>query len=277
MKNICKSLLFLLSLPFLMVSCSNNTQNNDDNKNNNTTWVKETFDDPDIEEVTSGSSSGFLIDISVETKLIVGYSYSCTYTPTGNSTYYTCKSSNESLFTIVKENNEDTKFTINCLKAGNGYFTLYDKDEMILYRKIIRIRTPMPIDYALTYLYETPYFVGYPGLGNHTIAFTDKEGTGSLTGSDELESNIDLDFTITLATNYQDYLSQYQAMGNVYAFTISSYDNNQTTSIVPQIMFLSLAGDFIRFYYGTTFEEATLLNIFYPSDELALHGLSSTN
>lgn len=275
MKKLKKFIPLLLSLSSLLFSCNSNENNDtkDDNKNDDTTWVKEEFDEPDVEEVFSGSSGGFLIDINVETKLIVGYTYSCKYTPNGNSTYYTVKSSDTSMFEVSKDSDESTSFTINCLKAGNGYITIYDKDEMILYRKIIRIRTPMPANYVLTYLFETPYFRGYPGLGTHKLVFTDKEGTGNLSGSDELESNINLDFKVSLTSNYESYFDEYEQLGNIYVLEFSEYDSNQTSSIVPQIMYLSLAGDYIRFYYGSTLESAYLLNIFYPSDELSLHGL----
>ena len=229
--------------------------------------TKPTFEEPEITEV-SGNVGDILIDINVNTNLLTGREYTGYVTPDTVDKSYTVKSSDESVFQVIKESDAAKNFTIKALKAGNAVLTATDFEGMICYRHVVRVRDPFTPDQLTSYMYTEEYWKGYAMLGQHYLLFTDKK-TGNLFGRDDMESGINLDFTYKLKEGWEEEFATY----GTYSYLFDSYDAHNSTSIVPQVMEIGASGDFIRFYYGTTMDDAHLLNILFPKTELWLHDI----
>lgn len=218
-----------------------------------------TFEPLTTNEFSEGSHGGWLIDIGVNQYLFTDETYDCTFNPDHTVKDIRITSSHEEVLTITPSTTEKTSFTINTHNVGDSILCIYDADDMLVYRKVVRVRTRYSAEEIPTAVFNNDVYDGNPYLGDHTLFFLEEDPfKGLFKGSDDFEANMEYEITMT----YNSYNSDFKA----YEFDIETTKRDETSTTVLTSMLISPAADFIALYYSNG-----LLNLFFPRSLVDLH------
>ena len=221
-----------------------------------------TIDPEEVEEFAEGSVGGQLIDINLNCFLAEQTDYLCRFSPKNLDPTLRIVSSRPESLEVEHEGGEE--FTL-CAKApGDSLLSIYDKDDMLCYRKIVRVRKA----YDKTEIEEVMYdYDIYGGMtvfgGTYRLTFLQYAPLmGILEGRDEVESGIHIEFTAT----YSGYVSAY----DMYSYDIEITSRNEGSQTRITSFLISRTADQLVLYYWTGEEEAWL-DSFYPESLYDLH------
>ena len=214
------------------------------------------FDPKDF--VSHGSSSGYLIDISADSLLSENNSYLCSFNPsTSSSGKIKITSSREESVTCETKDN-GPEFTLFTHAVGDSILKIYDVDDILVYRYIVRVRKAFTQAEIVKECFNNDVYRGVKILGNHRMTFLNDATvpTAQVKGSDDFEENLDLSFTCT----YSQYIQEMDS----YEFTCEITDNPNNSQTRITVIYVSRTASEIKVYYASG-SENSLLNIFYAS------------
>ena len=247
-------------LMLTMVSC--NAPNNGQPSSGSNDIPTINFDSKDY--VCRGSASGYLIDIGANSLLSENNSYTCSFAPsTSTDGVIRFSSSREASVTISQKQGQD-EFTISTHAIGDSIIKIYDSNDILVYRNIVRVRKAFTTAEIINECYNNDVYKGVKVLGNHRMTFLDNETvpTAQLRGNDDYETNIDLSFSCT----YNRYIQEIDSYE--YLCEITANPNNSQTRIT--ILYISRTASEIKMYYRSGGDDV-LFNIFYASKYESLY------
>ena len=249
-------------LLFTMVSC-NQPANNHKPVNPDSDIPTIDFDESDY--VSHGTAGGYLIDIGANSLLSENNDYLCTFVPsTSTDGYIRLVSTREESVTLTLKGEGQAEFTINAHEPGDSIIKIYDSNDILVYRNIVRIRKAYSETEIINACYENDVFKGLKMLGNHRMTFLDNAtvATAQLKGNDDYEKNINISFSCT----YSQYIQEIDS----YEFTCEVTDNPNNSQTKITVLFISRTASEIKMYYRSGSDDV-LFNIFYASKYEFLH------
>lgn len=219
------------------------------------------FDDED--RISSGSIGGDLSDVEIGRYFADNTTYLAIYSY-GRSSSYRYVSSREESLTI--ELNSVTVGTFNFVthKPGDSILTIYDDNDMIVYRNIVRVRKAYDEVGVAQAIYDFDAYEGFGLFGKHRLNFTNVSPlTGILGGTDDIEVT---PMNIVFEATYEG-INEWHDMHEFVLDVVSANEGSQTK---VSRMLVSRTGDFIILYYLTGGEDV-MLNLFFPTSLKDIH------
>ena len=224
------------------------------------------INDSEVTEVTDGSCTGQLVDINMNFFVASESRYDCRFVSKNlNDPSITFKSSRPESVTVEPVEGNFTDFVLVTHAAGDSILSIYDSEEMLVYRHIVRVRKAYSPEEIGQALYDFDTYVGI--YDNHQVAFLDYGPVyGLFTGSDEVERNIRIEFNATFTHVDEAF--------DMYYFTIETLEANEGSQTSLTHFIVSPCADQIVFYYDAGGGQEAMLNAFYPKSLAALHDYS---
>lgn len=214
-----------------------------------------------VDEITEGSYTGCLEDVVILNKFLGDNSrYEFTYNAPNGDTNLQVKSSRENVLTIEKTNSATNSYAMVTHVPGDTVLTIYDSEDYLFFRKVIRVRKAFSPETIKEQAYENDIYTGFVGFGgSYRLTCIEDESSfrWQLTGKDEVETggmNIVFDCT---------YLSYYEPW-DMYVFQttmVSEHDGNKTDIL---FLYISRTADLLNLYYDAGGGQEALLNVFSP-------------
>ena len=204
------------------------------------------------EIIEGGSYGGYFIEINSERLLAENSTYHCTFEASTANKQIRVESSRPESITVELGDNPNRDIIINTHTAGDSIVKIYDADEMLVYRKVIRVRKAYAKEEIENELFDNDVYLGMKFLGDHRITFTELDPIiGVFSGSDDFEKNMRIKFEM----EYVSYLDD----RDVFQYDLTITERDQTSTTVITTLQISPMADVMYLYYGT---EGSLLNIF---------------
>ena len=252
------SKLFVPLMLFTLCACG--STNNNPTVDETSTSEEEEIVELTTEEVATGSYGGWFIDINVNRFLATDSSYNVSYSSNNvmDKSIRVTTSRPESL-TVERIEGDNSNFIIHAHKAGDSVLCIYDAEDILVYRHVVRVRKKCNLDEIekLVYNYDI-YNVMFASLGQYHLTFGENPFQVTVSGSDEIETNM----TVRSKLTFFQYNANMDAYG--YRMEVIERDETSTTDLVE--CYISVTGDEVFVYYKeTSTQENHLLNIFYPA------------
>ena len=204
------------------------------------------------EIIEGGSYGGYFIEINTERLLSENSSYNCTFEASNPNKAIRVESTRPESITVEFGNNPNRDIILKTHHAGDSIIKIYDADEMLVYRKVVRVRKAHAQEEMEDLLFDNDLYLGMKFLGDHRITFTETNPlVGIFSGSDDFEQNMRIKFE----TKFDSYLED----RDVYQYTLETIDRDQYSTTDIKTLQVSPTGDVMYLYYGS---EGLLLNIF---------------
>lgn len=163
----------------------------------------------------------------------------------------------------------DGNFTLVTHNPGNAVLTIYNANEAIVYRQVIRVRPAIAPEDMDEYLFNVDAYQSIMAsflMANYELTFTsvssgEEPATGILVGSDEVDANARHEFSYV----YDSYIED----RDCYQFNITTIQTNVSTELV--CFQVAATGDMMMVYYDSGDGYGSLLTIMVPTDLLYLH------
>lgn len=219
----------------------------------------------ECDPISNGSIGGILIDVAVNRFLANDSEYVATFKCNAIDPTMTFKSSRPDSVTIEKSTASAESFIIVTHNPGDSILQIYDYQEILVYRNVIRVRQSYSPEDIKQVIYDYDIYKGTKMAGNHRMVFNSADPfVGQLSGSDDFESGLNITFTAT----YSEYLVSW----DMYLYTLEVTENETNSSTILSSMCVSRTGDQIILYYKSSpASEERLLNIFFPAKLEYLH------
>ena len=223
------------------------------------------IDESSYEEVTDGSCSGQLVDINMNFFVGDNGVYDCRFVSKNlQDPSITIKSSRPQSVTIEMVENSNSDFKLITHDVGDSLLSIYDCDDMLVYRHVVRVRKAYSAEEMPKALYDFDTYVGI--YDNHQMAFLDYEPCyGLFTGSDDVEKNMRIEFEARY--------DHFDEIFGMYYYAIDIIEANQGSQTKITHFIVSPCGDEIVLYYDIGGGEEALLNAFYPKSLAYLHAV----
>lgn len=265
--------LFILPLLVLSIAGCNSTSTDIADTNTNTTSsrlpeIQERYEGltestPGCSEIISGgSASGYLIELISDRFVGENERYDCTFESNLADKTIRVESSDESHATIERVEDSNSKFYIVTHKAGDFVLKIYDADDVLCFRKIVRVRPTYSetdilkvITYA-EYFKSIPEFAGYLGDWSASFYKGDKGTECVMKGGDDFEQKVQVTFQLEFV--------EYWAPTGCYIFNAKTLSSNAQSTTITEIC-ISAQADVAYTYYETG-GESHLLNMLYNTD-----------
>ena len=223
-----------------------------------------TIDPETVEEFSEGSTAGQLIDIDMNCFLAEDTTYECRFVPKSLDPTIRVTSSNPESLTIEEHPSGGSYFNVVAHEPGDSLLSIYDVNDMLVYRHIARVRKAYTQDTIEEALFDYDTYGGLTAFGGtYRMTFV---GTGPLygilQGSDEVERGIDIEFT----AEYSGYVPSF----DMYAYDLTIVKANEGSQTRITSLLISRTADQLVLYYWTGQEEAWL-DSFYPHSLKDLH------
>ena len=247
-------LISILSL-FSLIGCTGNSSNsinsNLDDVSSIVSSEEPIVEITDVEEFSSGGSyGGYFTDINFNRILKSDASYAVTFQSSNSNKEIRVTSSREESVTISRKENSNSEFDIVTHKPGDSIVCIYDADDMLVYRKIVRVRKAQTPESIVEECFQNDTYLGMKALGDHKISFVETNPfTGVFTGSDDYESGMEMTFT----ASYEGYVEY----GDFYSFKLDIIERDPTSTTIITYLYISTTADIMMLYYGS---EGYLLN-----------------
>ena len=257
----------LLLLCLLTTSCgSKDSVGGESVSSSNSTIPDETlveiqFDDED--RVNYGSVGGDLTDVQIARYFADNTTYYASFSY-GRSTSYRYVSSREESVTIELSSTTVGVFEIITHKPGDTILSIYDDNDFLVYRNIIRVRKAYDEVGVAQAIYDFDAYEGYRIFGNHRLNFTSVSPlTGILGGTDDVELS---PMNIVFEATYEGINEWY----DMHQFVLDVVSANEGSNTKVSRMLVSRTGDFIILFYLTGGEDH-MLNDFFPTALKEIH------
>ena len=241
--------LFLL----LLVGCGTQTTSSPQPTAQPTTSQSIPLVELETEEIVEGGSyGGYFIEINTERLLSENSSYHCTFEASNPKKNIRVESTRPESITVEFGTNPNRDIILKTHAAGDSIIKIYDADEMLVFRKVVRVRKAYSQEEMEDVLFDNDLYLGLQFYGDHRITFTETQPlVGILSGSDDFEKNMRIKFETTFTAYVED--------RDVYQYSLEIIDRDQYSTTVIKTLQVAPTGDVMYLYYGT---EEILLNIF---------------
>lgn len=241
--------LFLL----LIVGCGAPTTSSPQPTSQPTTSQSIPLVELETEEIIEGGSyGGYFIEINTERLLSENSVYNCTFEASNPKKNIRVESTRPESVTVELGKNQNRDIILKTHAAGDSIIKIYDADEMLVYRKVVRVRKSYTQNEIEDVLFENDLYLGMTFMGNHRITFTETNPlVGIFSGFDDFEKNMRIKFE----TNFVAYLED----RDVYQYSLEITDRDEYSTTIIKTLQISPTADVMYLYYGT---EESLLNIF---------------
>lgn len=285
-----KSNLILITLcSFLLVGCNNSGSTNTSTDTNTDTTIPEE-QIPDIGERYEGltekssgcseicdggtpTSEGFLTEIMSDRFLGENRDYDCYFEVSGTNKTIRVEADHRNTkdgtvhAEVERVSGSNNKFILHTKKAGDFVLKIYNYNDELVFRKIVRVRPTYSETQITKVLCNAEYYKTIKAwenyIGSWKCAFYEGDNgvECALTGSDDADRNV----KITAALEFD----KYYAGTDCYIFNATVLTTNtQNTSLV--YVTVSAQGDLAYLYYPTKNEsgemEEHLLTFLYNTD-----------
>ena len=251
MKN--KHILGLLA--FLLFSCgslNNNTTSQEPTITPSTNIPLVELEEDEICE--GGSYGGYFIEINVNRLLANDETYHCSFESSNPNKAITVVSTRPESVTIHYGTNPNRDIILKTHAPGDSIIKIYDADDMLVYRKVVRVRQAYTSEDIGDAIFENDSYLGMKFMGDHRMTFIENGPiVGIFSGSDDFET----DMRIKFEANYLGYLEDRDAYE--YSLDIVDRDAYSTTKIT--VLQVSRTADVMYLYYNSGSTDS-LLNIF---------------
>ena len=240
-----------------MVSCDKENASS----GNSSSEIVELECDP----ISDGTLGGILIDVSVNRFLSNDCEYLASFKCNAVDSTMTFKSSRPESVTIEQSSSSAESFLIVTHSPGDSILQIYDYQEILVYRNVIRVRQSYSPEDIKQVVYDYDIYKGAKMAGNHRLVFNNVEPfTGQLSGGDDFESGLNITFKAT----YSEFLTSW----DMYLYTLEVTENESNSSTILSSICISRTGDQVILYYkSSSASEEHLLNIFFPAKLEYLH------
>jgi len=269
-----RNLLLLLFVPVMLASCNKGTNSGPIPSGVVIPDIGERYEGltPDMDgcsEISSSgvSSEGFLTEILSDRFLGEDKSYVCYFESSLADKSLRVVSTNEGHATIEQSESKKSKFTINTHSAGDTVLKIYNADDELVFRKIVRVRPVYSSKTILNCLYNAEYYrtlkdyEDYIGSWRCSFYEGDEGAECALKGSDDADTNVNL----TASLSFKEYYSPTDCY--IFDATVLT-SNTKNTSLV--YVCVTAQGDLAYLYYPTTNNEGVmeehLLTFLYNND-----------
>ena len=241
--------IFCLLLLSTLISCGNTQSTSSVSTPTTAAPIVELVTEEIIE---GGNYGGYFIEINNNRLLSNNSSYDCTFESSNSRKEFKITSSRPESITVEKGNNENRDIIFKTHAPGDSIIQIYDADEMLVYRKVLRVRQAYTQETIEDAIYENDKYLGYKYLGNHKMSFTETQPlVGIFSGSDDFESNMKIKFQATYVAYHKD--------KDVFEFTLETLERDETSTTLLTSFLVSPTADVIYLYYST---DGYLLNMF---------------
>ncbi len=204
------------------------------------------------EIVEGGSYGGYFIEINTERLLSENSSYHCTFEATTANKQIRVESTRHESVTVEFGENPNRDIILKTHAAGDSIIKIYDADDMLVYRKVVRVRKAFTKETIEDEIFDNDLYLGMKFLGNHRISFVETQPlVGIFSGSDDFEKNMRIKFEMEFVSYLED--------RDVFEYALTITERDQTSTTVINTLQVSPTADVMYLYYGT---EYSLLNIF---------------
>ena len=244
--------IFVLFL-FLLVGCGTQTTSSSEPTAQPTTSQSIPLVELETEEIVEGGSNGgYFIEINTERLLAENSSYHCTFEASNPKKNIRVESTRPESITVELGSNPNRDIILKTHAAGDSIIKIYDADEMLVFRKVVRVRNAYSQEEIEDVLYDNDLYLGMKFLGDHRITFTETDPlVGIFSGSDDFEKNMRIKFETTFTSYLED--------RDVYQYNLEITDRDDHSTTIIKTLQIAPTGDVMYLYYGT---EESLLNIF---------------
>lgn len=220
------------------------------------------FDDEDM--ICSGSVGYDLSDANINRYFAEDTIYTGSFSY-GHSSSYRYTSSREESLTIETSGSSLNTFSMVTHKPGDSILSIYDDEDMLVYRNIIRVRKAYEPEEIPQALYDFDVFKGYRMFGNHRLDFSNVDPfEGVLSGTDDVEiSPMNIVFQATYAGLNE--------MFDMYEFDLDVVTANEGSQTKVTTLLVSRTADFVILYYRISAVEEAMLNTFFPASLSNIH------
>lgn len=222
-----------------------------------------TYEEIDFNPIyEGGTDSGRLVDIDANAFCRENFSYYCSFTTNQTDKSLSFKVSDPEIITVDGDS-PDGNFYLQTHKSGNAILEIYNSQDMIVYRNVVRVRPMVAEEDLNSYLYEANSFVSicdYFTFSHYQLMFI-SEDTAILAGYDEVDSSASYRFTYILE-GYSEY-------DDFYYFKIDTISSNVSTRLTE--FMLSSTGDMLMVYYDSGMGGGSLLAMLTRDDLQYLH------
>ena len=209
------------------------------------------------DEITSGTYSGVLEDIVfLERNLASGSEYSFTYSAPNDDANIRVVSSNEDALTISHLSGNNYKIVTH--NPGNSILKVYDSQEYLHFRFLIRVRTAHTAESVAKAAFDYDTYGGISFYGNHRLSCVDYQDSfrWQVSGSDDTEKNMNIVFDVTNPTFNEEW--------DMFMYSVSVVSKNEGSQTNPLYFFISRTADTAFVYIDAGAGEDILLNMFSP-------------
>lgn len=279
------SLILPLVLSFSLVGCGettsqSNTSNSltsDTTSDDITSSIEDssTSEELSVNEICDGTAEGRLSDIEMKSFVTSNFEYACVFRTNSSNKQITFRVSNSDVIEIKESVSTDGRFTLVTKNAGDAILEIFDSNEMLVYRNIVRVRdsigdTEQEIsEYLFSVDKFSSIFTDFM-LANYELTFlspktANEDPTGYLTGYDDFD-------TAGGEHNFhyhEDEEYRYDSSRDCYWFLID-VDSTTSTQTTLYSFSISRTGDKLMVYYLSG-NEGRLLTIMAPDNLLYLY------
>lgn len=228
------------------------------------------YEEIDITPISEGGSpDGRLVDIRVNSFCRDHFEYACSFKTDLSDKSLTFETSDPNVITVKEEQTTNEHFTLVTHNPGNAVLTVYNANEMIVFRHVVRVRPAIDPEEMDEYLFSVDAFESIMNttmMANYQLTFTgvsdgENPATGLLIGSDEVDVNARYTFSYT----YSDYIEE----TDFYQYEITTLTTTTATELL--CFNVSSTGDMLMVYYDSGDGYGSLLTMLVPDTLLDLH------
>lgn len=282
------SLILPLTLTLSLLGCGETTSSSSDDSSSLSTETivttsdnvtssldSSTSEELSVNTICDGTPGGRLLDIDVNSFVTSNSQYNCSFSMDSTNPSLTFRVSNSNIISINVETSINGQFVLITKNAGDAVLEIFDSNEMLVYRNIVRVRDSIgdTEEEISEYLYSVDKFVSiYDSLmqGHYELTFLSakteiEDPTGFLEGYDDYDTaGSEYNFTYSA-----DETLPYDSSRDCYWFNITTTSTTSSSTTLYSFS-ISRAGDMLMVYYLTG-GEGVLLTMLVREDLLYLH------
>ena len=240
------------------------------NSSLSSTNTSTSYEEIDITPISEGGTpNGRLVDIRVNAFCRNDFEYDCSFKTDLADKSLTFKTSDPNVITVKEEKTTDENFTLVTHNPGNAVLTVYNANDMIVFRNVVRVRPAIAPEDMEEYLFNVDSFQSIYNttmMANYELTFTsvsdgENPATAYFAGSDEVDQGAQYTFSYTY--------SEYIEANDFYQYSITMISSNVATELL--CFNISSTGDMLMIYYDSGDGQGSLLTMLVPDTLLYLH------
>ena len=204
----------------------------------------------------SSDSNSFMVEINFGRYLAHDSRYDCGFTVTNLDKTLRIVSSRPESGTIEQSAKNKTKFTVVTHAPGDSIIKIYDVDDVLVYRNVVKVRKGYSAEDIGKAMYDNDIYRSLKAYGsNYRLSINSYSPLqGTLRGHDDVET----DLQITFSAQYDSFIENW----DMYKFILTTETQNEESTTRVTSLTVSRAADCICIFYATGGEEPLLDQLF---------------